>query len=150
MRAERGEYAVTDEAGAIDAGVVYDFLSGLYWARGIPRDVFERSLRGSLCLALLHGRELAGFCRAVTDRATFAYLADVFVLPRHRGRGLAKWMVGEMLAHPDVQGLRRWLLATRDAHGLYAGLGFAPPAAPGAFMEILRPYAAPEPEGGEG
>jgi len=116
----------------------------------MPRAVFERSLRGSLCLGLLHGRELAGSRRAETDRATFASLADAFVLPEHRGRGLAKWMVGEMLVHPDVQGLRRWLLATRDAHGLYAGLGFASSAAPGAFMEILRPYAAAEPEGCEG
>ncbi|HWR03718.1 MAG TPA: GNAT family N-acetyltransferase, partial [Humidesulfovibrio sp.] len=86
------------------------------------------------------------FCRVVTDSATFAYLADVFVLPPHRGKGLGKWMIGCVREHPRLQGLRRWLLATADAHGLYSRHGFAPLAQPGAFMEILTPYAAAPPQ----
>jgi GNAT superfamily N-acetyltransferase len=144
MQWARDGYLVTDERERIDAEAAYAFLAGSYWARGLPREVFDRSLRGALCFGLLRGRELAGFCRAITDRATFAYLADVFVLPEHRGRGLGKWLVSCALAHPELQGLRRWVLATADAHGLYAGLGFTPLAKPETFMEIFRPYAAPE------
>lgn len=137
-------YRLSDDAGLADLDLVHGWLSrDSYWARGIPREVVERSLEGSLCFSLLAPEPAggqAGFCRAVTDRATFAYLADVFVLEAHRGRGLAKWMVARVLEHPDLQGLRRWLLATSTAHGLYSRLGFEPVGDPAAFMEILRPY----------
>lgn len=137
-------YRLSDDAGLADLDLVHGWLSReSYWARGIPREVVKRSLEGSLCFSLLApepGGGQAGFCRAVTDRATFAYLADVFVLEAHRGRGLAKWMVARVLEHPDLHGLRRWLLATSTAHGLYSRFGFEPVSDPAAFMEILRPY----------
>ena len=98
-----------------------------------------RSIAGSLCFALLHGGRQVGFARVVTDRATFAYLCDVYVLEEHRGRGLGKWLVEEVRAHPDLQGLRRIVLVTKDAHGLYAGLGFQAPANPAGYMEIVVP-----------
>jgi GNAT superfamily N-acetyltransferase len=106
-----------------------------YWAAGIPRDIVERSLRGSLCFGLYEGESQVGFARCVTDRATYAYLADVFVLPSHRRRGLSKWLMACIAAHPDLQGLRRWGLVTRDAHGLYARFGFGPLENPERHME---------------
>lgn len=138
-------YAVSDDPALPDLDLVHGYLAGeSYWARGIPREVVERSVRNSLCFTLLapdfEGRKQAGFCRAVTDRATFAYLADVFVLPEHRGRGLGKWLVSRVLEHPELQGLRRWMLATSTAHGLYSRYGFEPVSDPAVFMEILRPY----------
>lgn len=144
MQWRQGEYTVTDDPAALDLDAVHGFLTRSYWAKGIPRETVERSLKNSLSLSLLHagrhaGRQ-AGFCRAVTDRATFAYLGDVFVLPEHRGQGLAKWMVGCVLAHPDLQGLRRMMLGTANAHGLYSQLGFAPMSRPELFMEIVRSY----------
>lgn len=135
-------YAVTDDLRLLDLDAAYAFLRESYWAKGLPREVFERSVRGSLCLGLLCGAELAGFCRAVTDRATFAYVADVFVLPQHRGKGLGLRMLRCLRAHPELAGLRRWLLATADAHGLYRKLGFAPLARPDTFLEILTPYGS--------
>ena len=105
----------------------------------MPRDVVERSVANSLNLGLYHGGTQVGLTRAVTDRATFAWVADVFVLPAHRRRGLAHWMIETLLVHPDLAGLRRWILATSDAHQVYADCGFTPLAAPGRFMEIGRP-----------
>lgn len=138
-------YRLADDAALADLDLVHGWLSReSYWARGIPREVVARSLRNSLCFTLLApedtGGAQAGFCRAITDRATFAYLADVFVLEAHRGRGLGKWMVERVLEHPDLQGLRRWMLATSTAHGLYSRYGFQPVGNPAVFMEILRPY----------
>jgi len=136
----KGAYAVTDDQAALDPEAVFGFLRESYWAKGIARETCLRSLEHSLCFVLLHAGRLVGFCRAVTDCATFAYLCDVFVLPEHRGQGLGKWMVGCVLAHPDLQGLRRLLLATVNAHGLYSQVGFAPMARPELFMEIVRSY----------
>jgi GNAT superfamily N-acetyltransferase len=130
---------VTTDPAKIDREMVYGFLVESYWSKGIPRDVFERALNGALCFSLHDGAGQVGFARVVTDRATFAYLADVFVLPSHRGRGLGKLLMETIVAHPDLQGLRRWVLATRDAHGLYARFGFAPLAAPDRFMERHDP-----------
>jgi GNAT superfamily N-acetyltransferase len=137
----RGEdgIEVDDDPERIDLDVVHGFLSGSYWARGIPRDVVERSLRGSLVFGLYERGRQVGFARVVTDRATFAYLADVFVLEPHRGRGLSRRLMDAIVAHPGLQGLRRWLLATRDAHGLYARYGFTPLPAPERFMERHDP-----------
>ena len=135
----RGPYRITDRAEDLDVGVIHAFLTESYWARGISREIVERAIRGSLCFGLYHDERQVGFARAVSDRATFAYLADVFVVEDERGRGLARWLVATVLGHPELQGLRRWLLATRDAHGLYAGLGFAPLADPSIVMTIHRP-----------
>jgi GNAT superfamily N-acetyltransferase len=123
----------------LDRGVIHGFLCESYWAAGIPRDVVERSIENSLCFGVYENGRQVGFARLVTDRATFAYLADVFVLESHRGRGLAKHLMAAILAHPEVRGLRRWLLATRDAHGLYAGFGFRALPRPDRFMELHDP-----------
>ena len=139
MEWRRGEYTVSDDRWRVDRDVVHRFLSESYWARGIPRHVVERAIRHSLCFGTYHGDAQVGFARMITDHATYAYLADVFVIEAHRGRGLSKWMMECVLAHPELQGLRRVTLATRDAHGLYARFGFAPPINPAAWMEIHRP-----------
>jgi GNAT superfamily N-acetyltransferase len=136
----RGRFRISTDPAALDVDVIHGFLTRSYWAEGIPREVVERSIRGSLCFGLFaeDGAEV-GFARVITDRATFAYLADVFVLEGFRGRGLSKWLLETILAHPDLQGLRRFNLGTRDAHGLYAQFGFAPPKNPSIWMEIHRP-----------
>jgi GNAT superfamily N-acetyltransferase len=114
---------------------VHGFLTRSYWARGVPPDVVQRSIENSLVFGVYGGDEQVGFARVVTDRATFAYLADVFVLEGHRGRGLGKWLMEVVLAHPELQGLRRWMLATADAHGLYRRYGFRELGKPQIFME---------------
>ena len=128
----------------LDVGAIHAYLTQSYWAAGIPRDVVERSLRNSLGFGLYRGDALIGFARVVTDLATFAYLADVFVVEAFRGRGLSKWLVGCIVDHPDLEGLRRWHLVTRDAHRLYARFGFEEPP-PGKHMQKVRanPYDGP-------
>lgn len=136
---------ISTDRDELDVGMVHRFLAeDAYWSRGIPRDVVERAIAGSLCFGgYLKGAGQVAFGRVVTDAATFGYLADVFVLPAHRGRGHGRALVEAMLAHPQLQGLRRLMLATSDAHGLYAGFGFET-ARPGKLMEIVRsdPYRA--------
>ena len=137
---KHGDYELSTDPARLQPAVVHDYLANhSYWAKGIPLEMVERSLKNSLCFGLYHGANQIGFARVVTDRATFAYLADVFVLPDHRGRGLSKWLVESILAHPDLQGLRRWMLGTADAHGLYAQFGFTPLRHPDRFMELARP-----------
>ena len=122
---------------------IHAVLAETYWSPGVPRAVVARAFANSIvALARNEGRALAGFARLVTDKATFAWLADVIVLPPHGGKGLARAMVTALRAHPELQGLRRWLLATKDAHGVYAPLGFEPIAAPERYMEIklASPY----------
>jgi GNAT superfamily N-acetyltransferase len=118
---------------------VHAFLTRSYWAQGVPREVVLRSVRHSLCFGAYHGGRQVAFARVITDRATFAYLADVFVVESHRGRGIARRLMSVIRAHPDLQGLRRWSLATRDAHGLYRQFGFTALASPGLWMELHDP-----------
>jgi GNAT superfamily N-acetyltransferase len=119
--------------------LIHDFLANQsYWARGRPPEVVRRSLANSLCFGLYEGRRQIGLARVVTDRATFAWLCDVFVLEAYRGRGLSKWLLECVLGHPELQGLRRFLLATRDAHELYTRYGFTPLADPTRFMESFH------------
>lgn len=133
------EFEYSSDRSRLDVGTIHAFLSSSYWSPGIPRETVERAIANSLCIGgYVESRQVA-FARMVTDRATFAYLADVFVLPSHRGRGLSRTLVEALLSHPEVQGLRRMLLVTRDAHGLYSKLGFSPLAAPDRFMERLQP-----------
>ena len=124
-RRDDGFEASVDKS-RIDLEVVHGFLRQIYWAENIPREVMERAIAGAMCFSVFDpsGAQV-GFGRVVTDRATFAWLSDVFVLESHRGRGLAKWMVRLMLGHPELQGLRRWLLGTRDAQELYRSFGFS-------------------------
>lgn len=141
MNAEwtRDGFTVSCDPAKLDRTVVAEFLAASYWASNIPSGTVSRSIDGSLCFALLEDSRQIGFARVITDRATIAYLGDVFVLPEYRGRGLGKWLVDCVLAHPELQGLRRWLLVTRDAHTLYAPRGFAPLAHPEGFMERHDP-----------
>ena len=116
--------------------VVHGFLSTSYWSPGVAREVVERSIRGSLCFGVYYKEGQVGFARVITDRATFAYLADVFILEDHRGAGLGKLLVESIMAHPELQNLRLWMLATKDAHELYRKYGFTELAEPARFMEI--------------
>ncbi len=119
--------------------VVHGFLTGCYWAKGVPRDVVARSIENSLCFGIYADGNQVGFARVISDYATYAYIGDVFVLEACRGRGLAKWLMECILRHPRLQGLRRWSLVTGDAHGLYSQFGFTPLQAPERWMEIQRP-----------
>jgi N-acetylglutamate synthase-like GNAT family acetyltransferase len=132
---------ITTDASRFDVAMIHRFLSRSYWSPGIPRALVERAIANSLCFGVLLDGAQVGFARVVTDRATFAYLADVFVLEEHRGKGLARKLLEAILAHPDLQGLRRTMLITRDAHGLYERCGFAIAKAPERIMEITRPNA---------
>jgi N-acetylglutamate synthase-like GNAT family acetyltransferase len=136
---QRREFEISTDPARVDVHAVHGFLTHSYWARGIPLETVRRSIENSLCFGIYTGKGQIGFARVITDRATFAYLADVFILPEYRGRGLSKWMLECILAHPDLQGLRRWMLATQDAHGLYAQYGFSAMKAPERWMEIHRP-----------
>lgn len=135
-----GALQVTTDKDRLDIGLIHRFLSTeAYWSRGIPRATLERAIAGSLCFGgYVDGHQVA-FARVVTDGATFAYLADVFVTPECRGQGNAKTLMAAVMAHPQLQGLRRFSLATSDAHGLYAGFGFTAPARPQTLMEKLDP-----------
>ena len=140
-------YEISTDPARVDLDAVHAELTASYWSPGIPRDVVAKGIANSIPFSLLapDGSQ-AGFARVVTDRASYAYLGDVYVAEEHRGKGLGKWLVETVLAHPDLQGVRRFALATADAHGLYARYGFAPPRDPGTHMfrerepaELWRP-----------
>lgn len=130
-------YEIDTDRARLDMRVIHGFLGASHWARGIPMAVVQRAIRRSLPFGLYKNGRQVGFARVVTDHATVAYLADVFVLEGERGQGLGRWLVESILDHPGLQGLRRWLLGTRDAHALYRKLGFGEPAAPFGFLERL-------------
>jgi GNAT superfamily N-acetyltransferase len=132
-----GRYEIDTDKARLDLAVIHRFLAHSHWARGIPLPVLERAVRRSLAFGLYRANRQVGFARVVTDHATFAYLADVFVLPEERGKGLGRWLVETILGYSRLQGLRRWLLGTRDAQALYERCGFRAPAPPFAFLERL-------------
>lgn len=136
---QKGDFRVSTRFDELSLDVIHSFLQGSYWADGIPRATVEKSIRNSLCFGLFTGKTQIGFARVISDYTTFAYLADVFVLPEYRGQGLAKWLMECILEHPGLTGLRRWLLVTRDAHSLYEKFGFKPLAHPERLMEIHFP-----------
>ncbi|TWD79428.1 acetyltransferase (GNAT) family protein [Kribbella amoyensis] len=135
MRWEHGTFVADDDPARLDVDVVHGFLKTAYWSEGIPRDLVAKSIEGSLNVGVYaeDGTQV-GYARAVTDRATFAYIADVFVLPEYRGHGLGRFVVSTLLDHPDLQGLRRLMLATADAHDLYRAYGFGDLADPSFFL----------------
>jgi N-acetylglutamate synthase-like GNAT family acetyltransferase len=139
MEWTKAEFSVTCDPDKQDLDVIHGFLNQSYWANGIPKETVRRSLQGSLCFALLHQGKQVGFARVISDFATVAYLGDVFVLQGYRGRGLSQWLMECVSSHPNLQGLRRWLLATSDAHGLYAKYGFTALNKPQLFMERHDP-----------
>jgi GNAT superfamily N-acetyltransferase len=134
-------YEITCDKARLDIGAIHNFLSHSHWSPGIPRAVVERAIDNSLCFGVLSHGQQVGFARVVTDEATFAWLTDVYVLPAHRGKGLARRLMEQIIQHPHLQGLRRMLLATRDADALYAKFGFRPLAAPDRMMEVRNPNA---------
>ena len=132
-------YEITCDKSRLDIEAIHRFLTQSYWSPGVPRAVIERAIANSLCFGLLLERQQVGFARVITDKATFAYLADVYVLPEHRGKGLSLRLMEQIMRHPDLQGLRRMMLATRDAHSLYEKFGFKPLAVPERIMELHKP-----------
>ena len=133
----RGAFVISTDRARLDVEAVHRYLSGeSYWSPGIPLEVVRRAIEHSLPFGVYQGDALVGFARVTTDFATFAYLADVFVTEAVRGQGVGKWLVETIVSHPELQGLRRWMLATRDAHGLYAQYGFSPLKAPERFMAL--------------
>jgi GNAT superfamily N-acetyltransferase len=135
---DRDTFQVSDDPTRIDLDAIHAYLTASYWAEGISRALVERSLAGSIAFGLYDQSRQIGLARVVTDRATFAYLCDVYVLEAYRGQQLGVWLMECVMAHPDLQGLRRFMLATRDAHALYAKFGFTPPTRPELLMEIQR------------
>ena len=132
-------YRLSDDRAELDLDVIHSFLSDSYWAQNIPREIVERAIAGSHVVGAYADNGQIGFARVITDHATFAYLADVFVLPEYRGRGIASAMVRHLQDHPSLQGLRRWLLITRDAQPVYKGLGWTEITDPARFMERHDP-----------
>lgn len=138
--AKKGFQISTDQS-LLNFELIYRFLDqDSYWAKGVPPEKLRAALANSLCFGVYYYQEQVGLARVVTDKATFAYLCDVFILPSYRGKGLSKWLMQTVRAYPDLQGLRRWMLATADAHGLYAQFGFSPITRPERWMEIFSPY----------
>ncbi len=135
----RDNYTITDDRSKFQIEVIHDFLANhSYWAQCIPIEIVHSCINGSLCFGILDGSNQVGFARVVTDGSTYGYIADVFVLPGHRGKGLSKWLMAAIMYDPRLQGFRRWSLATRDAQGLYAQFGFAVASNPERKMEILQ------------
>ncbi|MFM2286041.1 MAG: hypothetical protein RLZZ543_1538 [Bacteroidota bacterium] len=140
MRRDLGQIMISDEQELLQVEKVHAYLSKeSYWAKDIPYEIVKRSIENSLCWGVYHKGEQIGFARMISDYSTFAYLADVYILEAFRGNGLSKLLMHEIMAHPKMQGLRRIMLATRDAHGLYAQFGFAEPEHPRTLMQIVYP-----------
>jgi GNAT superfamily N-acetyltransferase len=150
MEYRLGEFVISTSRERLNVDVVHEFLTNCYWAKGIPREVVARSIEHALCFGIYDedGAQV-GFARVISDFATIAYVGDVFVLETHRGRGLGKWLMQCITEHPALQNLRRWILTTRDAHGLYSQFGFTPVKAPERFMEVHRPNVYETPQGNE-
>jgi len=135
---QNGPFTISTDPARLDIDTIHVFLSTrAYWSPDLPRPVLEKAVSNSLCFGVYENGRQAGFARVVTDLATFAYICDLFILEEYRGKGLSKWLVSCILAHPELQNLRRWLLITRDAHGLYSRFGFTPAARPENVMEIV-------------
>jgi len=137
---EMGKFLISTDRSKLDLDVIHKFLTHSYWAAGIPRATVARAIENSLCFGVYDNAAQVGFARVISDFATYAHIADVFILEPYRERGLAKELMASIMAHPDLQGLRRWGLGTRDAHGLYAQFGFKPVDNPSpTMMEIVNP-----------
>jgi GNAT superfamily N-acetyltransferase len=135
----RGEYLISTDKKLLDFELIHGFLSTSYWSPGIPFETVKRAAENSVTFGLYKEGHQIGYARVITDFASFAYLADVFILESERGKGLSKWLVESIMNVPALQGLRRWMLATKDAHGLYSQYGFRTLDAPGFFMQIHNP-----------
>lgn len=142
MLVSQDEFEIDTDRSRLDFGVIQSFLNDeSYWAKNRTPEQTRTAIENSICFGLYLEDRQIGFARVVSDQATFAYVGDVFVLEEFRGRGLSKWLMEAIVAHPDLQGLRRWVLATRDAHRLYEQFGFGPLVHPGRWMELTAPDA---------
>lgn len=139
MTIRKDEYTISTDKDILNIPYIHAFLTTSYWAEGIPVETVQRSIAGSLCFGVYKGEQQVGFARVISDEATFAYLADVFIDEMQRGKGLSKWLVEVILQYPTLQGIRRFELRTRDAHGLYAQFGFTPLTNPEIYMQIRFP-----------
>lgn len=141
-----GQYLVSTDRSLLDVDRIHAYLTSSYWAEGVPRDIVARSIENSISVGLFDGHAQIGFARVITDRATFAHLADVFIDEEYQGQGLGKLLMRAVMGHPNLQGLRRWMLGTRDAHGLYRQFGFMGTRNPDRWMEKSDPdvYKAAE------
>jgi GNAT superfamily N-acetyltransferase len=138
----KGEYTISTDKERLDLDVIHKFLSEeSYWAGERTLEQTKTAIENSICFGLYRGDKQIGFARVVSDKATFAYIGDVFIIDEFRGRGLSKWLMQMIVDHPELQGLRRWVLATRDAHGLYEQFEFAPLRHPDRWMEKTAPNA---------
>lgn len=138
-------FLISTNKDLLQVDLIFDYLNDdSYWAQGIPREKLEKGIANSLCFGVYQQNVQAGFARVVTDYGTFAYICDVFILPDFRQKGLSKWLMQTIVKHPDLQGLRRWSLATLDAQGLYEQFGFSQVANPDRWMEIFNPYIKPQ------
>ncbi len=136
---QRDAYLISTDKPRLNLAAIHGFLTTVYWSPGLPRSILERAIEHSLVLGLYQDQEQVGFARVITDFSTMAYLCDVFILEPFKGQGLGLWLIETIVSHPDLQGLRRFMLATRDAHGLYGKAGFVPLNAPERWMEIWNP-----------
>ena len=141
MKQRKGEYEIDTDKRRLDLSAIHRFLSQSYWAKNRTLEQSLTAIENSLCFGVYRGREQVGFARVVTDKATFAYIADVFILDGHRGKSLSKWLMATIVEQPDMQNLRRWILATYDAHGLYRQFGFGRLQFPERWMERAAPDA---------
>lgn len=142
MELERDGFQISLDNERLDIDAIHDFLSKeSYWAQTRTIEQTSNAIEHSICYGVYDGERQIGFARVVTDRATFAYIGDVYILEAYRGRGLSKWLMQVIISHPDLQNLRRWVLATRDAHGLYAQYDFNPLVHPDRWMERTAPDA---------
>jgi GNAT superfamily N-acetyltransferase len=134
-------FLISTDRNLLDLEMIYKYLNeDSYWAQGIPLETLRKGIENSLCFGVYQHKIQIGLARVVTDKATFAYLCDVFILPEFRRMGLSKWLIQNILKYPELQGLRRWSLATADAHGLYNQFGFTQIIRPERWMEIFKPY----------
>ena len=136
----KDNFTISTDPVRLDIDTICNFFTRAYWTKGRPRERTERALSNSLVFGLYDGTKQIGLARVISDYAIFAYLCDVFIHEDYRSHGLGKWLVETVMSHPDLQGLRRWTLATRDAHGLYRQFGWDELHTPGNWMEILRPF----------
>ncbi len=143
---QRGEYTISTDKTRLNIEVIHSFLDTSYWAAGRSVDTIRRSIEHSISFGIYHGEAQIGFARVITDYATFAWIADVFVLDPHRGKGLSKWLMEVIISHPELQGFRRWVLATKDAHELYRRFGFTELTRPERWMERHDPNTQESPD----
>jgi len=139
MDLTKDRFFISTEKEKFDIDLIHSFLTRSYWAEGISKEIIKRSIEGALCFGVFENDKQIGFARVITDKATFAYLADVFIIKDYRGLGLSKWLMEVIMSHPELQGLRRMMLATRDAHGLYEKFGFTPLNNVDRWMQIHNP-----------